>query len=70
MTPHDRRTDTEIICNNSLHLMHSMQPKNKQFWCEMLSRQLMLLTAAVLYKLSCHFSVVQSSKAALDSAEW
>jgi len=25
----DRLTDTGIICNNSLHLMHSMQPNNK-----------------------------------------
>jgi len=24
----DRLTDTAIIGNNSLHLMHSMQPKN------------------------------------------
>jgi len=30
MTPHDRQTDTAHIGNSSLHLLHSMLPKNEE----------------------------------------
>jgi len=33
MTPRDRQTGTTIIGDNSLHLMHSMQPNNNGFTC-------------------------------------
>jgi len=45
----DRLTDLLIIGNNSLHLMHSMQPKNMERCCQSMTLVCFVHFRAVIY---------------------